>query len=111
MSTDQEQGLRILDTALWRIAHRGDCEYYDDEKSRPTPCDCAHCIARSALAAAKNWRFHGSHYARTQGGHFPRETKMQAAWMKLATGNQGGPDHLLQKAILNGAFLRKSRDR
>lgn len=110
MSTDQEQGLRILDTALWRIAHRGDCEYYDDEKSRPTPCDCAHCIARSALAAAKNWRFHGSHHARTQGGHFPRETKMQAAWMKLATGNQGGPDHLLQKAILNDENAPSARD-
>jgi hypothetical protein len=110
MSNDHEQGLRILDTALWRIAHRGDCDYYDDEKNRPTPCDCAHCIARSALAAAKDWRFHGSHHARTQSTSFPREIKMHAAWMKLANGNQGGPDHLLQKAILNDDRAPSARD-
>jgi hypothetical protein len=103
MSSDQEQGLRVLDNALWRIAHRGDCEYYD-EKSRPKPCDCPRCVAIAALEAAKNWRFHGSHYDRVGNGHFPRETKMQAAWMKLAN------DHLLQKAILNDDRAPSARD-
>jgi len=107
---DQDQGLRILDNALWRIAHRGDCEYYDDAKSRPKPCDCPRCVAIAALEAAKNWRFHGSHYDRIGSGHFPRETKMQAAWMKLANGNQNGPDHLLSKAILNDDSTPSARD-
>lgn len=107
---NQEQGLRIFDNALWRIAHRGDCEYYDDEKSRPKPCDCARCIAIAALETAKNWRFHGSHHARTQSASFPREVKMHAAWMKLASGNQGGPDHLLQKAILDDDRAPSARD-
>ena len=110
MSDDQEQGLRILDNALWRIARRGDCEYYDDEKHRPKPCDCHRCVAVAALEAAKNWRFHGSHHARTQSASFPREGKMHAAWMKLANGNQGGPDHLLQKAILNDEHAPSARD-
>lgn len=96
MSTDQDKSLRILDNALWRIAHGGDCEYYDlAEESRPKPCDCPCCVARSALEAAKNWRFHGSYWERTQDSHWPREAKMHAAWMKLATSNQGGPDRLL----------------
>ena len=110
MSSDQDQGLRILDNALWRIAHRGDCEYYDDEKNRPKPCDCPRCVAAAALEAAKNWRFHGSHHERTKSGHWPREAKMQAAWMKLANSNQGGPDHLLSKGILNDGSAPSARD-
>jgi hypothetical protein len=94
-SNDQEQGLRILDNALWRIAHRGDCDYYD-EKNRPKPCDCPRCVAIAALEAAKNWRFHGAYYERTQSPHWPRETKMHAAWMKLTSGiGRSDPDHLL----------------
>jgi hypothetical protein len=108
VSQDQDQGLRILDNALWRIAHRGDCDYYDEKG--PTPCDCARCVAIAALEAAKNWRFHGSHHARTQSANFPREVKMHAAWMKLANGNQGGPDHLLQKGILNDDRAPSARD-
>ena len=100
MTIDQEQGLRILDLALWRIAHRGDCEYYDaDEGSRPTPCSCPRCVAIAALKAAKNWRFHGAHWERTQSGHWPRETKMHAAWMKLVTSRGGSPDHLLSQIL------------
>jgi hypothetical protein len=98
---DQEQGLRILDNALWRIAHRGDCEYYDSH-DRPKPCDCPRCVAISALESAKNWRFHGAHHERTQIEHWPREAKMHAAWMKLASGSgQGGrdPDHLLSQIL------------
>ena len=110
MSDDQEHRLRILDNALWRIAHRGDCEYYDDTKGRPTPCDCAVCVARAALEAARDWRFHGSHRVRAQGDQFPREAKMHAAWMKLANGNQGGADHLLGKGILNESALPSARD-
>jgi hypothetical protein len=109
MSSDQEQGLRILDNALWRIARRGDCEYYDDEKSRPKPCDCPRCVATAALEAAKNWRFHGTYYERVQSGNWPRETKMHAAWMKLAT-SSGNPDQLLSKAILNEDHRPSARD-
>ena len=70
MSLNQEQGLRILNNALWRIAHRGDCEYLDDDaKSRPQPCDCPRCVAITALETAKNWRFHGALYERTQSEH------------------------------------------
>ncbi len=98
MSQDQEQGLRILDNALWRIARRGDCEYYDDEKSRPKPCDCPRCVAIAALEAAKNWRFHGALYERTQSSHWPRETKMQAAWMKLASQHRD-PDTILSHIL------------
>jgi hypothetical protein len=109
MSNDQEQSLRTLDNALWRIAHRGDCEYYDD-KDRPKPCVCPRCVAIAALEAAKNWRFHGSHYERTKSGTWPRETKMQAAWMKLASGHgRADPDHLLQQ-ILNDDHVPSARD-
>jgi hypothetical protein len=110
MSNDQDQKLQILDNALWRIAHRNECEYYDDKKSRPSPCDCAPCMAKAAFEAAKNWRFHGSHHARTQGDQFPREAKMHAAWMKLANSNQGGADHLLAKGILNDGSAPSARD-
>lgn len=109
MSSDQEQGLRILDNALWRIAHRGDCEYYDD---RPKPCDCPRCVAIAALEAAKNWRFHGALYERTQSEHWPRETKMHAAWMKLANGSGragNDPDQLLTQ-ILKDDHVPSSRD-
>ena len=99
MSSDQEQSVRILDNALWRIARRGDCEYYDDEKSRPKPCDCPRCVATAALEAAKNWRFHGSHHERVQSGNWPRETKMQAAWMKLASGHGRDSDQLLSQIL------------
>ena len=98
MSSDQDQGLRILDNALWRIAHRGECEYYD-EASRPKPCDCPRCVAIAALESAKNWRFHGAMYDRTQGGSWPREAKMHAAWMKLATAGREDPDHLLSQIL------------
>lgn len=111
-SNDQEKGLRILDLALWRIARKGDCDYYDDEKSRPTPCDCARCIAVAALEAAKNWRFHGAHHARIGNSTFPRETKMHAAWMKLASGGGGrpGPDHLLSKILNEEGRTPSARD-
>ena len=111
MSSDQEQGLRVLDNALWRIAHRGDCDYYG-EKNRPTPCGCPRCVALAALEASKNWRFHGALYERTKSGHWPRETKMHAAWMKLASGSgQGGrdPDHLLSQ-ILKDDHVPSARD-
>jgi len=109
-SNDQEQGLRILDNALWRIAHRGDCEYYD-EKDRPKPCDCPRCLAIAALEAAKNWRFHGAHYERTLSDQWPREVKMHAAWMKLASRAGGGadPDHLLSQ-ILKEEHVPSARD-
>lgn len=35
---------------------------------------------------------------------------MQAAWMKLANSNQGGPDHLLSKGILNDGSAPSARD-
>ena len=106
MSQDQDQGFRILDNALWRIAHRGDCEYYDDAKNRPKPCDCPRCVAIAALEASKNWRFHGALYDRTQSGHWPREAKMHAAWMKIANpSGRGGndPDQLLSMILKDGS--------
>ena len=108
MSTDQEQGLRILDNALWRIGRRGDCEYYDDEKNRPKPCDCPRCVAIAALEAAKNWRFHGAHHTRTQGDSWPREVKMHASWMKLVTSNRD-PDQLLS-LVLKEDHVPSARD-
>ena len=112
MAKDQEEGLRILDTAIWRIARRGECDYYDcDEKSRPKPCDCPRCIALLALEESKSWRFYGSHYDRIESGHFPREAKIQAAWMKLATGNPGrDPDVLLANSILKEDKAPSARD-
>jgi hypothetical protein len=108
MATDQEQSLRVLDNALWRIAHRGDCEYYDcDEKGRPNPCDCSRCVAVAAFEAAKNWRFHGALWERTKSGHWPREAKMHAAWMKLATSSN--PDYLLSQ-ILRDDSAPSARD-
>lgn len=102
VSQDQEQGLRILDNALWRIAHRGDCDYDDVRDSeRPKPCDCPRCTARAALEAAKSWRFHGAYYERVQSGHWPREAKMHAAWMKLATSQD--PDHVLSQILKDTA--------
>jgi hypothetical protein len=110
MSEDRDQGLRILDNALWRIAHRGDCEYYDcGDASRPKPCDCPRCVAVAALEAAKNWRFHGAHHDRTQKGHWPREAKMHAAWMKLATAGREDPDRLLCQ-ILKDEETPSARD-
>lgn len=84
MSIDRDQALRILDNALWRVAHRGDCEYHDT-RGRPKPCDCPHCTALAALAAASDWRFHGSFFDRVQSDHWPRGRKMHAAWKKLAS--------------------------
>jgi len=98
-ATDQEQGLRILDNALWRIAHQGDCAYEDGDESRPSLCECPRCLAMAALKAAKNWRFHGALWKRTQSENWPRETKMHAAWMKLATHTGGSPDHLLASIL------------
>ena len=106
MSIDQEQQLRILDNALWRIANRDDCAYYDAEE-RPKPCDCPRCTARAALEAAKNWRFYGALFERTQSDHYPREKKMHAAWMKMAL--RQDPDHLLS-AILQDATATSARD-
>ena len=101
MSQDQEQQLRILDNALWRVAHRGDCEYYDvRNEERPKPCDCPRCVAIAALEAAKNWRFHGALYERIKSASWPRETKMHEAWMKLASQNRN-PDELLSKILRN----------
>lgn len=108
MSADQEQRLRILDNALWRIAHRGDCDYYD-ESDRPKPCDCPRCTALAALEASKSWRFHGALFERIHSGHWPREAKMHAAWMKLATSNSGGPDTLLSH-ILRDDHVPGARD-
>lgn len=105
----QDQELRILDNALWRIAHRGDCEY-DYDRSRPGPCDCAVCVAKAAIEAARNWRFHGAHHERTRSEHWPREAKMHAAWMKLANSSQGGPDYLLARGILNDGGVPSVRD-
>lgn len=108
MSNDQEQSLRILDNALWRIAHRGDCEYYD-ATTRPKLCDCPRCVALSALEVAKSWRFHGALHERSQSGHWPREAKMHAAWMKLATAGREDPDHLLSQ-ILKDEGAPSARD-
>lgn len=114
MSTDQDQGLRILDNALWRISReRGDCYYTDyADRDRPKPCDCPRCVAISALEAAKNWRFHGALFERTLSGHWPREAKMHAAWMKLASGNgQAGRDpDLLLSQILKEDQAPSARD-
>jgi hypothetical protein len=110
MSVDREQSLRILDNALWRIAHRGDCEYLDETEKSSTPCECPRCLAIVALEASKNWRFQGSHHTRTQADEWPREKKMQTAWMKLALSNQGGPDHLLSRGILNEVTAPSARD-
>jgi len=104
VSSNQDQSLRILDNALWRIAHRGECEYYD-EASRPKPCDCPRCVAIAALESAKNWRFHGAMYDRTQKEHWPREAKMHAAWMKLATAGREDPDHLLSQILKDDRSL------
>src|SRR4029077_8009283 len=98
MHIDQEQGLRILDNALWRIARQNDCDYDLDEERRPKPCDCSSCVARAALQAAKNWRFCGAFWERTQNGHWPREAKMHAAWRKLAS-SQDSPDGLLSRIL------------
>lgn len=85
MKNDQEQGLRILENALWRIANRGDCAYLEDEADRPTPCDCTICVAQAGLDAAKRWRFHGACQDRVEahGSSFPREVKMHAAWVQV----------------------------
>jgi hypothetical protein len=111
VSSDQEQGLRILDNALWRIARRGDCEYEGDASQR-NPCDCPRCVAIAALEASKNWRFHGALYERTQSGHWPRETKMHAAWMKLAGGTSraGRDPDLLLSQILKEDHAPSARD-
>lgn len=111
MSSDQEQSLSILNNALWRIAHRGDCDYLDDEKSRPKPCDCPRCVAIAALTAVKSWRFHGAHHARTLNPSFPREVKMHAAWTKLMSDRpgSGGPDQLLA-SVLGEDHVPSARD-
>jgi hypothetical protein len=67
-------------------------------------------MAIGALQAAKNWRFCGALWERTQSGHCPREAKMHEAWMKLATSNGGGgPDHLLAQ-ILKDDQVPSARD-
>jgi len=107
LSTDQEQSLRILDNALWRIAHGSDCEYAGCSEKPPNPCNCPHCVALAALAASKDWRFHGAFYERTRSGNWPREMKMHAAWMKLAKSQD--PDRLLTQ-ILKDDTAPSARD-
>jgi hypothetical protein len=112
VSTDLEQGVRILDNALWRIVHeRGDCLYVDeDEKTRPKPCDCARCIAVAALEAAKGgWRFHGSHRDRLVQGGWPREEKIHAAWVKYATSRRD-PDVILAQILGEDDQAPSARD-
>jgi hypothetical protein len=86
MGDDRTNGLehtvRILDNALWRLAHGRSCDYEYD-KDRPSPCNCQVCEAKAALAATRDWRFIGSHHARVTTGFDPRETKIHAAWKKL----------------------------
>jgi len=86
MSDDRTNGLenavRILDNALWRLAQGRSCDREGDE-DRPLSCSCQVCEAKAALAATRDWRFIGSHHARTTSGHDPRETKIHAAWKKL----------------------------
>lgn len=108
MSADQDyvQGLRILDNALWRIAHHSDCEY-GDVKDRPKPCNCPRCIALSALEAAKSWRFHGALSERVHNGQGVREEKMHRSWVKCASSQ--GPDHLLSQ-ILQESQAPSARD-
>jgi hypothetical protein len=108
---DQERYLRILDNALWRIAHRGDCEY-SDEKNDQAHCDCPHCVAIDAIDSAKNWRYHGALYERAQSENWPREKKMHAAWMNLASGCGRGSadqDRLLSQ-ILKDDHVPSARD-
>jgi len=109
MSPDQEQGLRILDSALWRVAHENDCPYTFNEKERPSPCDCACCVAKEALAAAKGWRFRGAHYDRVRASRtsWPREAQMHEAWAKLM--GSRNPDHSLAR-ILRDDRVPSARD-
>jgi hypothetical protein len=79
-----EHTVRILDNALWRLAQGRPCEYdHDHVGKRPTPCNCQICVAKSALAATRDWRFIGAHHARVTSGVDPREAKIHAAWKKL----------------------------
>lgn len=111
MGLDQEQNLRIFDNALWRIVRQGECEYDDvDVKARPCLCNCGYCVAVAALQAAKNWRFHGARWERTQSGQWPRETRMHAAWMKLASCSEESPDRLLTQILREEDLIPSVRD-
>ena len=77
-----ENAVRVLDNALWRIAHGRDCEYCA-LATRPSPCDCQVCEAKSALAATRDWRYIGASYERVTSSFWPRETKIHTAWKKL----------------------------
>jgi hypothetical protein len=98
-TTGLEHTVRLLDNALWRIAHGRDCEYWGGDVSRqPTPCDCQVCEAKAALEVTKNWRYIGSHYARVTNGFNPREAKIHAAWKKLMN------DRTLGQLLYDGPY-------
>ena len=98
-----EHALRVLDNALWRIAHSRDCEYAcDGGDERPAPCDCQVCEAKAALAATRDWRYIGSHHGRVTSGQWPRETKIHAAWKKLVD------DHKLGTILYDGPYANGS---
>jgi hypothetical protein len=87
-----QRKVRLLDNALQFIARRGDCEYLD-ERDRPVPCECPVCVAKSTLEEARGWRYIGAKYERVTNGFNARETKIHAAWAKLAD------DHLLSQIL------------
>lgn len=103
MTAELEHKVRLLDNALWHIARRRDCDYLDCPKERPTPCDCPVCTAKSALAAANDWRYIGAMHERVTNGFNPRETKINKAWKELV-------DDFKLAAVLDEKTVPSARD-
>jgi len=75
-----EHNVRVLENALYRIAHNRDCDYVDCPNDKPNPCPCAVCEAKAAIESMIEWRYRGALHYRVVNGFNPRETKIMAAW-------------------------------
>jgi hypothetical protein len=91
-----EHAVRALDAALFDITIREDCFCEGDYRSTDDTNVCTLCTAKHALKLVADWRYDGSGGGRPEknrhrssypdrtieGGHYPREAKMHAAWAK-----------------------------
>jgi hypothetical protein len=86
------------------LFHEGECTRQDEPRQPDTLCECAICIAKSALENEEDWRFMGWNPERRFS--MPRELAMVEAWKHYfkraagsANGSSGPIDGLLAKIL------------
>lgn len=94
MSRDDQidQTMALSTMALRDIAARTECDYSMDEKNRPRPCPCSHCVATRTLDLIErgpgSWRYRGAYADRVE--HSPRERRIIETWRKQVNDRELG---------------------